>query len=195
MLSGITHSPDEHRFQPSVRKSKGPEHLSQATARLTTIGSLTAIPIPMWLHNWSFIYLVGWWIIHSQSNLPRLFAIKPVQIIAVERNRWWPERIRSLPRLIPTLIFGFMHNSAGVCPPPFDFREWFHNHLTRSRLFGLSNPSPGDRSFGVRVWDATQVYSVSSSPRRSSRRASKDSSSAYAGISMSSRPSPPVSPA
>lgn len=32
--------------------------------------------------------------------------------------------------------------------------------LTRSRLFALSDPLPGHRSFGVRIWDWTHVYAV-----------------------------------
>lgn len=49
MLSGIIpHS--------QISIDKGPEHLNQGTARLATMGFLTAIPRPMWLNNWSFVY-------------------------------------------------------------------------------------------------------------------------------------------
>ena len=81
--------------------------------------------------------------------------------LTIEQLKIWPHRVMSIPNVIPVFIYGLCCLTPAVYfSPPFDLRERFYLHLTGSKLFSLSTPTPGSRSVGVRIWDWTNVYSV-----------------------------------
>ena len=79
-----------------------------------------------------------------------------------ETIKWWPQRVKSIPQIIPVVLLGLICMTPAVYfPPPFDLRARYYDLLIVSHLFALREPgTPGTRSAGVRIWDWTHVWAV-----------------------------------